>query len=83
MHTRNFFFSPQVGRSSYIKNRTIRPHFYPQGVQCLEWTAWVPILEYGEQDSHEKSWRGSLENRKVAFLNANDSFCDQFSAEHC
>nr|CAH7722743.1 unnamed protein product [Callosobruchus chinensis] len=26
MHTRNFFFSPQGGRSSYIKNRTIRPH---------------------------------------------------------
>nr|CAH7767773.1 unnamed protein product [Callosobruchus chinensis] len=23
MHTRNFFFSPQGGRSSYIKNRTI------------------------------------------------------------
>nr|CAH7752618.1 unnamed protein product [Callosobruchus chinensis] len=39
MHTRNFF-SPQDGRSSYIKNRTIRPHLYPQGVQGLEWTAW-------------------------------------------
>nr|CAH7761288.1 unnamed protein product [Callosobruchus chinensis] len=25
MHTRNFF-SSQGGRSSYIKNRTIRPH---------------------------------------------------------
>nr|CAH7761416.1 unnamed protein product [Callosobruchus chinensis] len=25
MHTPNFFFSPQGGRSSYIKNRTIRP----------------------------------------------------------
>nr|CAH7739015.1 unnamed protein product [Callosobruchus chinensis] len=23
MHPRNFFFSPQGGRSSYIKNRTI------------------------------------------------------------
>nr|CAH7727524.1 unnamed protein product [Callosobruchus chinensis] len=23
MHTRNFFLSPQGGRSSYIKNRTI------------------------------------------------------------
>nr|CAH7762312.1 unnamed protein product [Callosobruchus chinensis] len=30
MHTRNFFFSPQGGCSSYIKNRTIRPHLYPQ-----------------------------------------------------
>nr|CAH7753867.1 unnamed protein product [Callosobruchus chinensis]CAH7765041.1 unnamed protein product [Callosobruchus chinensis] len=30
MHTRNFFFSPQGGRSSYIKNRTIRPHLYPR-----------------------------------------------------
>nr|CAH7734746.1 unnamed protein product [Callosobruchus chinensis] len=29
MHPRNFF-SPQGGRSSYIKNRTIRPHLYPQ-----------------------------------------------------
>nr|CAH7736000.1 unnamed protein product [Callosobruchus chinensis] len=37
MHTRNFFFSP---RTSYIKNQTIRPHLYPQGVQGLEWTAW-------------------------------------------
>nr|CAH7740153.1 unnamed protein product [Callosobruchus chinensis] len=36
----NFFFSPQGGRSSYIKNRTIRPHLYLQGVQGLEWTAW-------------------------------------------
>nr|CAH7717377.1 unnamed protein product [Callosobruchus chinensis] len=40
MHTRNFFFSPQGGRSSYIKNRTIRPYLYPQGVQGLEWTVW-------------------------------------------
>nr|CAH7719443.1 unnamed protein product [Callosobruchus chinensis] len=39
MHTRNFFFSPQGGRSSYTKNRTIRPHLYSQGVQGLEWTA--------------------------------------------
>nr|CAH7743669.1 unnamed protein product [Callosobruchus chinensis] len=30
MHTRNFFFSPQGGRSSYIKNRTVRPHLYPR-----------------------------------------------------
>nr|CAH7716939.1 unnamed protein product [Callosobruchus chinensis] len=37
MHPRNFFFSPQGGRSSYIKNRTIRPHLCPQG---LEYTAW-------------------------------------------
>nr|CAH7755535.1 unnamed protein product [Callosobruchus chinensis] len=36
MHTRNFFFSPQGGRSSYIKNRTIRPHLCP--LQGLEWT---------------------------------------------
>nr|CAH7759124.1 unnamed protein product [Callosobruchus chinensis] len=35
MHTRNFFFSPQGGRSSYIKNRTILPHHYLQGVQGL------------------------------------------------
>nr|CAH7756976.1 unnamed protein product [Callosobruchus chinensis] len=28
------------GTSSYIKNRTIRPHLYPLGVQGLEWTAW-------------------------------------------
>nr|CAH7748789.1 unnamed protein product [Callosobruchus chinensis] len=40
MHPRNFFFSFQRGRSSYIKNRTIRPHFCPQGVWSLEWTAW-------------------------------------------
>nr|CAH7761008.1 unnamed protein product [Callosobruchus chinensis] len=40
MHTRNFLFSPQGGRSSYIKNRTIRPHLCPQDVQGLEWTAW-------------------------------------------
>nr|CAH7745516.1 unnamed protein product [Callosobruchus chinensis] len=40
MRPRNFFFSPQSGRSSYIKNRTIRLHLYPQGVQSLEWTAW-------------------------------------------
>nr|CAH7751545.1 unnamed protein product [Callosobruchus chinensis]CAH7765648.1 unnamed protein product [Callosobruchus chinensis] len=40
MDTRNFFSSPQGGRSSYIKNRTIRPQLYPQGVQGLEWTAW-------------------------------------------
>nr|CAH7744650.1 unnamed protein product [Callosobruchus chinensis] len=26
MHTRNFVFSPQGDRCSYIKNRTIRPH---------------------------------------------------------
>nr|CAH7733646.1 unnamed protein product [Callosobruchus chinensis] len=39
MHPRNFF-SPQGGRSSYIRNRTIRPHLCPQGVQGLEWTAW-------------------------------------------
>nr|CAH7759983.1 unnamed protein product [Callosobruchus chinensis] len=39
MHTRNFF-SPQGGRSSYIKNRTIRTHLYPQGVQGLKWTTW-------------------------------------------
>nr|CAH7730666.1 unnamed protein product [Callosobruchus chinensis] len=39
MHPWNFF-SPQVVRSSYIKIRTIRPHFCPQGVQGLEWTAW-------------------------------------------
>nr|CAH7747880.1 unnamed protein product [Callosobruchus chinensis] len=25
MHTRNFFFSPQGGRSSYIKNDTTAP----------------------------------------------------------
>nr|CAH7752467.1 unnamed protein product [Callosobruchus chinensis] len=30
MHTRNFLFSPQGGRPSYIKNRTIRPHLYPR-----------------------------------------------------
>nr|CAH7737637.1 unnamed protein product [Callosobruchus chinensis] len=40
MHPRNFFFSPQGGRSSHIKNRTIRPHRGLQGVQGLEWTAW-------------------------------------------
>nr|CAH7749701.1 unnamed protein product [Callosobruchus chinensis] len=40
MHPRNIFFSPQGGRSSYIKNRTIRLHLYPQGVQGLERTAW-------------------------------------------
>nr|CAH7757904.1 unnamed protein product [Callosobruchus chinensis] len=27
-------------RASNIKNRTIRPHLCPQGVQGLEWTAW-------------------------------------------
>nr|CAH7751515.1 unnamed protein product [Callosobruchus chinensis] len=32
MHPRNVFFSPQGGRSSYIKNRTIRPHLCSQGV---------------------------------------------------
>nr|CAH7737100.1 unnamed protein product [Callosobruchus chinensis] len=39
MHTRNFLFSPQGGRSSY---RTIRPHLYPHsrpppgpGMDCL------------------------------------------------
>nr|CAH7738896.1 unnamed protein product [Callosobruchus chinensis] len=31
MHTRNFLFSPQGGRSSYIKNRTIRPHLLSSG----------------------------------------------------
>nr|CAH7731465.1 unnamed protein product [Callosobruchus chinensis] len=36
----SFFFSPQGGRSSYIKNRSIRPHLYPQGVQGMEWTDW-------------------------------------------
>nr|CAH7719407.1 unnamed protein product [Callosobruchus chinensis] len=40
MHTRNFLFSPQGGRSSHIKNQMIRPHLYPQGVQGLERTAW-------------------------------------------
>nr|CAH7738736.1 unnamed protein product [Callosobruchus chinensis] len=40
MHPRNFFFSPQGARSSYINNRTIRPHLCPQGAQGLEWTAW-------------------------------------------
>nr|CAH7724527.1 unnamed protein product [Callosobruchus chinensis] len=35
MHPRNFF-SPQGDRSSYIKNRTIRPHLCPQGVLDLE-----------------------------------------------
>nr|CAH7712300.1 unnamed protein product [Callosobruchus chinensis] len=39
MHPRSFFFSSQAGRSS-IKNRTIRPHLCPQGVQGLEWPAW-------------------------------------------
>nr|CAH7740659.1 unnamed protein product [Callosobruchus chinensis] len=29
-----------TSRSSYIKNRTIRPHLCPQGVQGLEWTTW-------------------------------------------
>nr|CAH7756228.1 unnamed protein product [Callosobruchus chinensis] len=33
MHPRHFFFSPQGGRSSNIKNRTIRPHLCTQGVQ--------------------------------------------------
>nr|CAH7763515.1 unnamed protein product [Callosobruchus chinensis] len=40
MHPRKFFFTHQGGRSSYIKNRTIRLHLCPQGVQGLEWTAW-------------------------------------------
>nr|CAH7734458.1 unnamed protein product [Callosobruchus chinensis] len=40
MHPRNFFFSPQGGRPSYIKNQTIQPHLCSQGVQGLEWTAW-------------------------------------------
>nr|CAH7742180.1 unnamed protein product [Callosobruchus chinensis] len=40
MHTRYLFFSPEGGRSSDIKNRTIRLHLCPQGVQGLEWTAW-------------------------------------------
>nr|CAH7713654.1 unnamed protein product [Callosobruchus chinensis] len=26
------FFSPQGGRSSYIRNRAVRPHLCPQGV---------------------------------------------------
>nr|CAH7766701.1 unnamed protein product [Callosobruchus chinensis] len=39
MYPRNFF-SPQGGPFAYIKNRTIRPHFCPQGVQGLEWTPW-------------------------------------------
>nr|CAH7744249.1 unnamed protein product [Callosobruchus chinensis] len=30
MHPRNFFFSLQGGGSSYIKNRTIRPHLCPR-----------------------------------------------------
>nr|CAH7739915.1 unnamed protein product [Callosobruchus chinensis] len=50
MHTRNFFFSPQGGRSSYIENRTIRPHLYPQGVQGLEWTALVYLMSRRELD---------------------------------
>nr|CAH7746562.1 unnamed protein product [Callosobruchus chinensis] len=37
MHPRNLFFSPQGGRSSYIKNRTIQQRLCPQGVQGLEW----------------------------------------------
>nr|CAH7714378.1 unnamed protein product [Callosobruchus chinensis] len=32
MLPRNFFFSPQGGRSSYIKNQAVRPHICPQGV---------------------------------------------------
>nr|CAH7765232.1 unnamed protein product [Callosobruchus chinensis] len=32
--------SSQGGRSSYIRNRPIRPHLCPQGIQGLEWTAW-------------------------------------------
>nr|CAH7760286.1 unnamed protein product [Callosobruchus chinensis] len=32
MHPRNFFFSPQGDRSSYIKNRAVRPHLCPQGI---------------------------------------------------
>nr|CAH7734155.1 unnamed protein product [Callosobruchus chinensis] len=40
MHPPYFFFSPQGGRSSYIKNQTIRPHLCLQGVQGLEGTAW-------------------------------------------
>nr|CAH7757741.1 unnamed protein product [Callosobruchus chinensis] len=40
MHTRNFFFSLQGGRSSYIKGRAIRLHLFSQGVQGPEWTAW-------------------------------------------
>nr|CAH7736987.1 unnamed protein product [Callosobruchus chinensis] len=39
MHPRNLFFSHQDGRSSDIKNRTIRPHLCLQGVQGLEWAA--------------------------------------------
>nr|CAH7765106.1 unnamed protein product [Callosobruchus chinensis] len=39
MQPRNFF-SPQGSRSSYIKNRPIRPHLCPQGIQSLERTAW-------------------------------------------
>nr|CAH7736328.1 unnamed protein product [Callosobruchus chinensis] len=32
MQPQNFFFSPRSGRSSYIKNRALRPHLCPQGV---------------------------------------------------
>nr|CAH7759435.1 unnamed protein product [Callosobruchus chinensis] len=32
MHLQNIFFSPQGGRSSYIKNQTIQPHLCPQDV---------------------------------------------------
>nr|CAH7732381.1 unnamed protein product [Callosobruchus chinensis] len=52
MHTRNFFFSPQGGRSSHIKNRTIRPHLYSQSVQGLEWTV---------------EWNGVLSGRVLAY----------------
>nr|CAH7742435.1 unnamed protein product [Callosobruchus chinensis] len=30
MHPRNFFFSPQGDRSSYTKNRVVRPHLCPR-----------------------------------------------------
>nr|CAH7733489.1 unnamed protein product [Callosobruchus chinensis] len=34
MHARNFFFSPQGGRPSYIKNQPIRQHlFFRMGVR--------------------------------------------------
>nr|CAH7719320.1 unnamed protein product [Callosobruchus chinensis] len=32
MRPQNFNFSPQGKRSSYIKNRTVRPRLYPLGV---------------------------------------------------
>nr|CAH7767166.1 unnamed protein product [Callosobruchus chinensis] len=29
MQPRDFFISPQGGRSSYIKNRAVQPHLWP------------------------------------------------------